>query len=380
MPGGILWRRMTWETRAMNELRLLGQIGLVGALALAVGCRASQPDSRPATTGDTQTVVQAPGDPLHPKVKLETTLGDIVCELNAERAPAAVLNFVQYVNANYYDGTIFHRVLKDSMIQGGGYTPDLEPKLRGLKPDVEGSWGSHLQNERGTISMIRGRGTAQLASAQFYINLADNVDLDESRHHGSYAVFGRVVEGMDTVDEIGNVPVGSHEKYAGGRSEVVPTRPIIIKSVRLITPFDTFQVQAMAAATRVDRQSQLNELFAELEEKAGSTGTIAQSGLRYVDFAVGDGESPELTDTVVFQYRGTLIDGTEFESTYATGPTERKIGGLITGLQEGLITMNEGGRRTLILPPELGFGASGVPGIIPPDAVLIFEIELLEIK
>lgn len=364
----------------MNELRLLGQIGLVGAFTLAVGCRASQPDSRPVTAREMQTAVEVPGDPLHPKVKIETTLGGIVCELDAEKAPAAVLNFVQYVNADYYDGTIFHRVLKDSMIQGGGYTPDLEPKLRGLKPDVEGAWGSHVKNERGTISMIRGRGTPGSATAQFYINVVDNVDLDESRHHGSYAVFGRVVEGMDTVDEICNVPVGSHEKYAGGRSEVVPTKPIIIESVRLLTPFDAFQVQAKAAAARVDRESRLNELFAKLEEKAGSEGVITESGLRYVDFLIGDGASPELTDTVAFQYRGTLIDGTEFESSYSTAPAERKLVALISGLQEGLMTMNVGGRRTLILPPELGYGGSGIPGIIPPDAVLIFEIELLEIK
>lgn len=364
----------------MNELRLLGQIGLVGAFAVAVGCRASSPDSRPTTSTETQTGAEAPGDPLHPKVKIETTLGDIVCELNAEKAPAAVLNFVQYMNVNFYDGTIFHRVLKDSMIQGGGYTPDLEPKLRGLRPSIEGAWGSHVKNERGTISMIRGRGTGGSASAQFYINVVDNVDLDESRHHGSYAVFGRVVEGMDTVDEIRNVPVGVHEKYAGGRSQVVPVKPITIKSVRLLTAFDPMQVQAVAAAARVDRESQLDELFAELEEKAGSAGVITESGLRYVDFVVGNGVSPVLTDTVEFQYRGTLLDGTEFETTYSAGPAERKVAGLIPGLQEGLTTMNEGGRRTLILPPELGFGGGGVPGIIPPDAVLIFEVELLEIK
>jgi len=364
----------------MNELRLLGQIGLVGTFAIAVGCRASQPDSRPATARETQTTVDAPGDPLHPKVKIETTLGDIVCELDAEKAPAAVLNFVQYVNAEFYHGTILHRVLKDSMIQGGGYTPDLEPKLRGLRPDVEGAWGSHLKNKRGTISMIRGRGSAGSASAQFYINVVDNVDLDESRHHGTYAVFGRVVDGMDTVEKIRDTPVGMHEKYAGGRSEVVPTKPIIIESVRLLTPFDAFQVQAMAAAARGDRESRLDKLFVELEEKAGSAGVTTESGLRYVDFVLGNGVSPVLTDTVEFQYRGILLDGTEFETTHSTGPAVRQVAALIPGLQEGLMTMNEGGRRTLILPPELGFGGGGVPGIIPPDAVLIFEIELLEIK
>ncbi|MGB2985259.1 MAG: peptidylprolyl isomerase [Phycisphaerae bacterium] len=353
---------------------------LAGAVAATAGCQAPQMQDQVATSSEAQPSPEAEPDPWHPRVRMETSLGDIAFELDAEAAAATVLNFVQYVQAGHYDGMIFHRVVKDSMIQGGGYTPDMEEKLVTDPPAVPDPWMSELTNKRGTIAMIHGRGGVYANMAQFFINVIDNLELDSAEYRGTYAVFGKVVEGMDTVEKIRNTPVGPHPKYAAGRSAVVPVESVVIKSVRLLTPFDPTPLKSAMTTDKAGQEDQIGALIKQLEGETGRKVVTTESGLRYVDLVVGTGPSPLLTDTVEFQYRGTLADGTEFESTYLTGPAVREVGRLIAGLQEGLTTMNEGGRRTLIIPAELGFGTGGIPGRIPSDATLIFEIELLEIK
>jgi len=352
----------------------------VGAAVIVTGCQAPRTQSQAATGAEAPPGLEAPEVTLHPRVMIETTLGDIVVELNGEKAPGTVLNFVQYVQSKFYEGTIVHRVLKDTMIQGGEYTADMETKLIGLRPGPKGAWQSNLKNERGTIAMIRGRGTTGSASAQFYINIAENPNLDDPQWRGVYTVFGKVVEGMDTVDRIRNTPVGPHPKYAAGRSVVVPVEPVFIESAKLLTPFDQIQAQAILAADQAEQEDRVDKLVKQLEEKAGVKAVTTESGLRYVDFVVGQGMSPLPTSTIEFQYRGTLIDGTEFESTYKAKPAVREIALLIPGLQEGLTTMNEGGQRTIVILPELGFGEGGIPRVIPPDSVLIYEIELLAVQ
>lgn len=160
-------------------------------------------------------------------VRLSTTLGDIVLELDAEHAPGTTRNFAQYVREGQYDGTIFHRVISGFMIQGGGMTPDLREKSTGAPIALENKSG--LTNRRGTIAMARTM-DPNSARAQFFINVADNPALDpaNSRDGNGYAVFGKVVQGMDVVDKIKAVATGP-----AGMHNDVPLRPIIIKKATL---------------------------------------------------------------------------------------------------------------------------------------------------
>jgi len=363
-------------------------------VGLAVGCQSNgshvevapasgQPTS-PETHPDPKTPVppETQGDPLHPQVKIETTLGGILVMLDAERAPATVLNFLQRVKDGFYDGTVFHRVVKDSMIQGGGYTLDMAEKTADLKPDVSDNWRSAELNKRGTVALIRDRRVqdGQSVSTQFYINVVNNLSLDVPTNRGTLAVFGRVVGGEDTVERIRNTPVGTHPAYADGRSKVVPVEPVVIKSVRLVSEFDAARAQAAVVEMQQKQTRQVEDVIGALEKETGRTAGTTESGVRFVDLALGTGPSPLPSDTIQFRYRGTLLDGTVFESTFDTDPADRLVEDLITGMQDGLRTMKEGGRRTMVIPPELGFGEGGIPGTIPPNATLIFEVELLAIR
>ena len=138
------------------------------------------------------------------RVKIATSDGDIVVELDAQKAPKTVANFLQYVRAGHYDGTVFHRVISNFMIQGGGMTPDLKEKP--TRPPIALESKNGLGNERGTIAMAR-TSDPNSASAQFFINVKNNDFLNQpnARDGNGYTVFGRVVEGMDVVDKIKSV-------------------------------------------------------------------------------------------------------------------------------------------------------------------------------
>ena len=150
---------------------------------------------------------------LAQKVRLSTTAGDIVVELEAEKAPKTVANFMQYVRAGHYDGTVFHRVIETFMIQGGGYKADLSEKP--VRAPIVLESRSGLSNVRGTLAMAR-TGNPDSATSQFFVNVVDNLFLDQanSRDGNGYAVFGKVVDGMDVVDKIRAMPTqpkGLHE-------------------------------------------------------------------------------------------------------------------------------------------------------------------------
>ncbi len=349
------------------------------AQTTAVQSSATAP-AKPEATTSTPAPSPVTADPLHPRARIETSLGDMVIELDAAKAPATVLNFIHYAQNKYYDGTVFHRVLKDSMIQAGGYDADMNEKSLALKSAVTDAWMSELKNQRGAIALVRPDPASGKNSAQFFISLINQSDLDSGRNRGSHAVFGRVVEGMDMVERIRNSPVGPHPKYAAGKSAVVPTEPVVIKSVRLITPFDPGPVMELAEKTGKQGENRIDTIIAELEAAAGAKMVSTESGVRYVDFSPGHGHKPRPDDYIEFLYRGTLLDGREFENTYKTKPSSRQVKTLIAGLQEAITTMQEGGRRTVIIPPHLAYGDSGIPGYIPPDSTLVFELELLEIK
>jgi peptidyl-prolyl cis-trans isomerase A (cyclophilin A) len=162
-----------------------------------------------------------------PRVALETTQGRIVIELAPKEAPKTVDNFLTYVKAGHYDGTVFHRVIPTFMIQGGGFSADMTERPTRAPIPLESRNG--LKNDRGAVAMAR-RGDPNSATAQFFINVVDNPRLDYPSFDGNgYAVFGKVVEGMDVVDKIKDVPTGSR-----GGHQNVPETPVTIKSARIV--------------------------------------------------------------------------------------------------------------------------------------------------
>jgi cyclophilin family peptidyl-prolyl cis-trans isomerase len=164
--------------------------------------------------------------PPHPYVKLETSEGDIVIELDSRQAPLTVGHFLSLVDSGFYDGLIFHRVIPGFMAQGGGFTPGL--KLKEDDRTIPNESGNGLTNSRGTIAMAR-TGDPHSANSQFFINVVDNLRLDPNKNMvggtWGYTVFGVVVEGMDVVDTIVNVETGPQGEF----QRDVPVVPIIIK-------------------------------------------------------------------------------------------------------------------------------------------------------
>ena len=175
----------------------------------------------------TDASAQGKADPT-PRVILVTSLGDITLELDAERAPKSVANFLAYVKSGHYEGTVFHRVIESFMIQGGGFTPDM--KQKSTRPPIPIESQNGLKNVRGAVAMAR-TNDPNSATSQFFINTVDNAFLDYPGRDGhGYTVFGKVVAGMDVVDKIRAVPT-----TASGPHQNVPAQPVLIKSARLAT-------------------------------------------------------------------------------------------------------------------------------------------------
>jgi peptidyl-prolyl cis-trans isomerase B (cyclophilin B) len=165
----------------------------------------------------------------NPKVQFETSKGNIVIELNAEKAPKTVENFITYVKSGHYDGTIFHRVIPSFMIQGGGF--DVDMKQKSTNATIQNEANNGLKNVKGSISMAR-TSAPHSASSQFFINVTDNSMLDftsESPQGWGYAVFGQVTEGLDVVLTIEEVATGNR----GGHQDV-PLEPVVIKKATLL--------------------------------------------------------------------------------------------------------------------------------------------------
>ena len=168
----------------------------------------------------------------NPQVELKTSQGMVVLELDAQKAPKTVENFLQYVKDGHYNGTAFHRVIDGFMIQGGGFTSDMKQKP--TRAPIQNEAKNGLRNVTGSIAMAR-TSDPHSASAQFFINLANNAALDyPSRDGWGYAVFGKVVQGQDVVQKIGKVATGN----AAGHQNV-PITPIIIESAKLLPGKET---------------------------------------------------------------------------------------------------------------------------------------------
>ena len=168
----------------------------------------------------------APGNPV---VRISTSMGDFTAELYKDLAPASVENFLRYATSGFYNGTIFHRVVKDFVVQGGGYTEDMVEKP--TDEPIQNEASEKLLNRRGTLAMAR-KQALRSATSQFYVNVANNTDLDHkgfSPRDFGYAVFGRVLTGMEVVDRIAAVPTHT----SGGMTDV-PVTPVVIKSVSVV--------------------------------------------------------------------------------------------------------------------------------------------------
>ena len=197
---------------------LLRVIGLIFAAHSALGFAA---DAAPATPAP------APKAASSSFVQVTTTLGSFTLELNAERAPLTVAHFLKYVDQGHYTGTIFHRVVANFVIQGGGF--DSSYKVVPAPAKVVNESGNGLTNERGTVGMARTQ-DPHGSDAQFYVNLYDNEALDPNKTRWGYAVFGKVVQGMDVVDRIGNVPTG----VRGPFKEDAPLQPVVIQKIERV--------------------------------------------------------------------------------------------------------------------------------------------------
>lgn len=172
------------------------------------------------------TMTAAAAEPV--RVLMETSMGDITLELDADKAPKSTANFVQYVEDKHFDGLVFHRVIKGFMIQGGGY--DASYAQRKTRAPIENEAKNGLKNARGTIAMAR-TSDPHSASSQFFINHSDNTFLDYPGQDGwGYAVFGKVVDGMDVVDKIAEVPTGAIRPF--GRD--VPVEQVVIEKVTVV--------------------------------------------------------------------------------------------------------------------------------------------------
>jgi peptidyl-prolyl cis-trans isomerase A (cyclophilin A) len=162
-----------------------------------------------------------------PQIQVVTSMGSFTLELNAERAPLTVAHFLKYVDQGQYSGTVFHRVIANFVIQGGGFDANYKPKAAPTK--VVNESGNGLTNQRGTVGMARSQ-DPHGSDAQFYVNLYDNEALDPNKTRWGYAVFGKVVQGMEVVDRIGNVATGARGPF----KEDAPLKPVVIERIERV--------------------------------------------------------------------------------------------------------------------------------------------------
>ncbi len=332
-----------------------------------------------------------------------TNKGTFIAKLYNEAAPLTVSNFVAlaqgtngmvdsiYKGKRFYDGLTFHRVIKDFMIQGGDPKGDGTGNPGYAFPDEV---KDTLQFDRKGLLAMANSGPATNGS-QFFITLKDTPWLN-----GRHTIFGEIVKGQDVVDAIGNVET----EKPGDK----PVQPVIIEKVNIINkgkvkiPYFTEEM-AKIEKEKKEKEARIDKIaekkakeLEELESKADSL----PSGLKIYFNKIGDGPQPKQGDKILMNYAGYLTNGHLFDSNiyenaekYETVDEVRKAAGqyspvptdyspdakLIPGFREGLLKMKVGDKATLFIPAHLAYGSRGIPGIIPPDAELIFELEIVDL-
>ncbi|WP_298903262.1 peptidylprolyl isomerase [uncultured Psychroserpens sp.] len=303
--------------------------------------------------------------------KFNTTKGEILVALEYQKTPGTVGNFVALAEGNlentvkpqgtpYYDGLKFHRVIPDFMIQGGcpqgtgtgnpGYKFDDE-----FYPDLK-------HDRPGILSMANsGPGTN---GSQFFITHVETPWLDNN-----HTVFGKVIEGQDIVDAI-------------AQGDQIDTLEIVrvgaeAESFNAVEAFRVFEGarEKRVAAEREAARAELDKLAAGFEE--------TKSGLRYQIIQKGEGKAAQAGNMVSVHYKGQLADGTVFDSSYKrNSPLDFQVGvgQVIPGWDEGICLLNVGDKARLVIPSDLGYGAAGAGGVIPPNATLVFDVELMDVK
>jgi len=303
--------------------------------------------------------------------KMETNKGTIVLKLEDKLTPITVANFVSltegnnsyvesnFKNKNYYDGILFHRVIPDFMIQGGDPTAS-GTGGPGYKFDDEITSLKH--DGPGILSMANaGPGTN---GSQFFITHKDTPWLD-----GKHTVFGKVIEGMAVVDSI--ISMDTIKKVT------------IIRNGNDAISFDANKIFSDYFIKKNEQEKRriLNETL-KISELTKDF-KITSSGLFYKIHDSGQGKNPKNGDLVSVHYKGMLIDSTVFDSSYQRNkPIEFTlgVGQVISGWDEGISLLKKGAKATLVIPANLAYGPSGAGGVIPPNATLIFDVELLSFK
>ena len=303
--------------------------------------------------------------------EITTNRGKIVCALEYVKAPMTVANFVGLaegtLKANgvggklFYDGLVFHRVINDFMIQGGDPRGD---GTGGPGYQFPNEISADLKHDRaGTLSMANSGPNTN--GSQFFITHKATPWLD-----GGYNVFGYVTSGQEIVNAI---------QQGDKITSVKILRIGAAAKAFSVTQqgFDSMVAKAGAGIgekTKKDREASL-----ALIKKQWPKLTTTKSGLMYQVLKKGSGKSPAPGASVKVHYEGKLLDGKVFDSSVARGtPATFRIGEVIQGWNEALVAMNKGEKRLLVIPPELGYGEAGYSGVIPSNAFLVFEVELLD--
>lgn len=336
----------------------------VAALALAVLSPLAAQTA--AVKADAAEAIQKNGDGVY--AVIATKKGDIVLQLEYQKTPITVSNFVALAEGTmtgkpFYDGLKFHRVIANFMIQGG------DPQGTGA-----GGPGYQFPDEFDASLRHTGPGILSMANAgagtngsQFFITHVKTDWLNDK-----HTVFGHVVAGQDVVNKIAQGDVMDSVTIVRLGQDAKGFRPTKQTFQALITA-----AQQKAAAAQAAQAAEAEKKLGTLT--AGMTKT--STGLYYKVTKQGMGSKPKMGQTILAHYEGRLIDGTVFDSSYARKQAaEFQVGGVIPGWNEALLDMKVGEKRALVIPPALGYGAQGYPGAIPPNAWLVFDVELVALK
>lgn len=304
-------------------------------------------------------------------VKITTEKGEILGQLTYKRTPGTVANFVALTEGNlennakpqgtpYYDGLTFHRVIPDFMVQGG------DPAGTGAGGPgykFEDEFHPELKHDRPGIFSMANSGPASNGS-QFFITHVPTDWLDNK-----HTVFGHVIEGQDVVNSVAQGD--SMQKV-----EIIRVGADAEKfnAVETFRSFNGAKAEREKAAAKAQEDA-MADLTAGFEK--------TESGLYHKIIQKGDGAKPESGNTVAVHYKGMLPDGTVFDSSYKRGnPIEFPVGmgHVIAGWDEGILMLNKGDKARFVIPSELAYGEQGAGGVIPPNATLVFDVELMDIK